>query len=95
MAQTNEILTSDNIPMVILRDSLLKEKEFEYVDGVELIPGKSIIVNGSGLLWLYMGDDHRKETPTQIIAKRIGNPEMGFLPIESKRAIRLTNYLYA
>ena len=41
MAQTNEILTSDNIPMVILRDSLLKEKEFEYVDGVELIPGKS------------------------------------------------------
>ena len=94
MTKVNEILTSDNIPMVILRDCLLNEKEFEFVDG-ELIAGKSLVINKAGLLWLYMGDDHRKDTPTQIIVKRIGNYEMAFLGIESKRAIRLTNYLHA
>ena len=31
-----------------------------------------------------MADDHRKDEPYQIIIKRLGNYEMGFLPIEIK-----------
>jgi hypothetical protein len=88
-------LTSENLPMYLMRDKTLTEKEFEYVEDIELIKGKSIIINRAGLLWLYMADDHRKEEPSQIIVKRLGHYEMGFLPIESKKAIRLTKYKYA
>lgn len=89
-----EHLTSNNIPMCLL-GKLLMEKEFEYVDNVEVVAGKTIVINKAGMLWLYMGDDCRKEVPNQIIVKIIGNPEMGFLPIENKRAIKLTFYKYA
>ena len=90
-------LTSDHFPMFLLNGKVLSKenKEFEYVDDVEVIKGKTIVINRAGMLWLYMGDDHRKETPEQIIVKRIGHYEMGFLPIESKRAIKLLNYKYA
>jgi hypothetical protein len=40
-----------------------------------------------------MADDHRKDEPYQIIIKRLGNYEMGFLPIE-KKAIKLNKYKY-
>jgi hypothetical protein len=42
-----------------------------------------------------MADDHRKDEPYQIIIKRLGNYEMGFLPIEIKKAIKLNKYKYA
>lgn len=91
----NDVLTTDNFPMVLLKDKVLTEKEYEVVPEAEVIAGKTIIINRAGMLWLYMGDDHRRDEPKQIIAKEIGNPNMGFLDIESKVAIRLTNYKYA
>ena len=70
-------------------------KEFKYVEDIQLTKGKSIVINKVGLLWLYMADDHRKDEPNQIIVKRLGNYEMGFLPIEIKKAIKLNKYKYA
>ena len=86
----NTHLTTDNFPHVLLGKTLT-DKDFEYVDDVELIKGKSIIVNKVGTMWLYMSDDHRREVPKQIIVKQLGNYEMAFLDIESKRAIKLIN----
>lgn len=73
---------------------MLNEGEYEFTDD-PVIPGKSIIVSKVGMMWLYMGDDHRRNPPQQIIAKRVGmNPELAFLDIESKRSIKLTdNYV--
>lgn len=88
-------LTSDNLPMFLMRDKTLNEKEFEYVEDIELIAGKSIVINAAGMLWLYMSDDHRKDVPEQIIVKKLGNFEMAFLPIRAKKAIKLINYKYA
>lgn len=87
-----EHLTSENFP-IFLCDKILGDREYEYVE-TELIPGKSIVINKAGMLWLYMSDDNRREEPIQIIVKRIGNPDLAFLDIDSKRAIRLTNYKY-
>lgn len=81
-------LTSENFLIALLNKSL-SAKEFEYVDNVELIKGKSIIVNAVGTMFLYMGDDHRRDNPIQIIAKYVGGCELVFLPIECKRAIKL------
>ncbi len=86
-------LTSENFPTHLIKDKTLNEKEFEYID-TKLIKGKSIVINKAGLLWLYMSDDHRQETPKQIIVKRLGHYELGFLPIERKKAIKLTTYKY-
>lgn len=88
-----DVLTTDNFPMCLL-GKLLEEKEFQYLDGVELIKGKSIVVNKAGMCWLYMSDDHRKEEPKQIIVKKIGGFEMAFLSTECKIAIKLNNYKY-
>lgn len=90
-----EHLTSENLPMYLMRDITLNEKEFEYIENTELIKGKSIVINKAGMLWLYMADDHRKDEPTQIIVKRLGHYEMAFLSIESKKAIKLTKYRHA
>ena len=90
----NANLTSDNFPMVLL-GKCLTEKEYEKVfDGHPLIKGKSIVINASGKLFLYMADDHRKDTPEQIIVKEIGGYEMHFLPVKCKESIRLTDYKY-
>jgi hypothetical protein len=84
-----EELTVDNFPMALLGITLT-EKQYEKTN-TPPVPGKSIVVNGSGRLYLYMGDDHR-EGSTQIIVKEIGGYDMLFLTHESKKSVRLLNY---
>lgn len=87
---TQEHLTSDNFPTFLI-GKILNDKDFEFVDDVELIKGKSIIINKAGRLYLYMGDDCRRDKPIQIIVKEICSFELSFLNIESKKGIRLTH----
>jgi hypothetical protein len=86
-----EELNVDNYPMVLL-GVLLSEKQYETTD-LPVTPGRSVIINTAGKTFLYMGDDPRKGS-TQIMAKDIGGYEIHFLPVESKKSIRLLNYKY-
>jgi len=88
-------LTTDNCPQIVIRIQALKKEEFEYLDGEKLIKGKSLVLNAAGMIWLYMSDDHRKNEPDQIIVKEPGISELAFLPINRKRAIRLTQYKHS
>lgn len=59
--------------------------------GNEPKAGKSYVVNAAGRFYLYMGDDHRKETPSQIIVVNIGGGDLHFLDIGSKKEIEIIN----
>lgn len=85
----NTHLTIDNISTSLMKCKTLSENEFKFDVDIELIKGKSMVANTVGTLWLYMGDDHRKEIPQQIIVKRLGYYELAFLPISCKKAIKL------
>jgi hypothetical protein len=88
-----EHLTSKNFPMVLLNRTTLEPKEYEFTDS-EPIAGKSIVLSKAGLPYLFMGIDQRREPAEQIIVKRVGNPDMAFLPIDCLKTIRLLNYEY-
>lgn len=79
--------TTENTNRVLWRITL-EERDFVYSDE-ELIQGKSLVINRVGLLWIYMGDDHRSNPCKQIIVSRGG--DLAYLDIQSKIAVELTN----
>jgi hypothetical protein len=81
------MLTTEILPKALI-GVILTERQYRKVPQASLIKGKSIVVNAVGRMYLYMGDDHRKEIPAQIIVNDFcGN--LAFLSIEAKCAIEL------
>ena len=81
-------LTTNTLPRVIIGKDLKLNSDYKFNPNTVCVEGQHIIATASGRLCLYMGDDKRKETPTQIIVSFF-NGELGYLPIERKVGIDL------
>lgn len=57
--------------------------------GNECIAGESYITNGSGMFFLYVGDDPRQEPSKGIIVTGMGGGDLAWLDQESKQEIEI------
>ncbi len=78
--------TTENFPQSLL-GSILDDKHYYFTED-ELIPGFSIVLNKAGSIYLYMGDDMRREPSQQIIVNDF-NGNLYFLSMDCKKSFTL------
>lgn len=81
------MLTTDNCPKAILGTLLTEKKHFTFTDD-ELVPGKSLVINRAGRLYLFMGDDPRSNPAMQIMVHDFGG-NLAFLSMDCRKALEL------
>lgn len=67
------------------------QKFYYKFTGNECVAGKSYVINAAGRVYLYMGDDLRKNPAQQIIVVEKGGGDLHFLGIDSKKEIEIVN----